>query len=169
MILSTNQLVELYEGLVKPFGHPDPLGYMTRALLTSEGDPDFIDVAGKRGFLPVLPELALEMTGVTEVQSLQSNIITTLTMDRMWFDQFRNIDKMIVASQFGPDEVNDELSKDQKVFVDSIDDARADTYQLMYPPMATVKDVIEVLNLSRVDRRLTTGERDFFELLLRGK
>lgn len=166
MILPTEQLVQVYEGVIKPFGHPDPLGFMTRSLLMSEGNPDFIDVEGKQGFMPALPEVALEMTGATEIQSLQGNLIATLTMDRMFFDKYRSINDMMIAFHFGEDAALNERSGKQMSLINDVNEAREDTQDLMYPPMATVNDVIKVLDQSRVDRRLTTKETNFFEYLL---
>lgn len=169
MKLTPKQLLEIYEGVIKPFGHPDPLGYVSRALLESEGDPDFVDVEGKRGFMPVLPEVALEMTGATEVQSLQGNIVATLTMDRMLFDKYRSVDAMMVAFHFGESELRDEFTKKQKDLIELVNDSRTYTQQLMYPPIAKVKDVIEILDERRVDKRLSSKEKSFFSYLLKGK
>lgn len=168
MILGAKELLNIYEGVIKPFGHPDPLGFVTRALLKSDGDPDYIAVDGSRGFLPIQPELTLEMTGATEVQSLQGNLIAALTIDRMFFDQFKSVDRMIVATHYGENAVEDEPRGKQKKFIDQINDSREDTRLLMYPPMATVSDVIGVLNPKNIDKRLNKNEKDFFELLLRG-
>lgn len=168
MILPTEELLNVYEGVVKPFGHPDPLGFMTRALLTSEGDPDYIAVDGRRGFLPIQPELALEMTGASEVQSLQGNLVAALTIDRMFFEKLRSVERMIIATHYGEENVIDEPTGKHKQFIEDINDGREDTRLLMYPPLATVADVIKLLNPDRVDKRLNQDEKDFFELLLRG-
>lgn len=165
MILTSKQLRELYEAVVKPFGHPDPLGYMTRALLESGGDPDYIDVSGKRGFMPVFPEVALEMTGATEIQSLESNVVATLTIDRMNFEDFRGIDNMIIAFHYGGEAVDSPRTSQQKEFINDVNESREDVNTLMYPPHAKVADVIKVLDTSKIDIRLTTGQQDFFKFL----
>lgn len=168
MILETQELLQLYEAVVKPFGHPDPLGYMARALLESEGDPDYIDVEGKRGFMPVDPARALEMTGASEIQSLQSNLVATLTMDRMLFEDYRSIDDMIIAFHYGDDATSGDKTKSQSDFIALVNEGRQDVHRLMYPPFATVKDVIKALDERNVDRRLSTDEKNFFSYLLKG-
>lgn len=166
MILTANQLVELYEGVIKPFGHPDPLGYITRALIVSEGDPEYIGVDGRRGFMPVLPDLALELVGAQEVQSLEANIIATLTIDRLYFDELGSIDKMIIAFEFGIDSISETLTKNQSDFIEDVNDSREESQLIMYPPLATVNDVIDILEASLVDPRLSTKEKDFFQFLV---
>lgn len=166
MILTPQELVEVYEAMVKPFGHPDPLGYMTRALIVSEGDPDYIDVEGKRGFLPVLPQDALELVGAQEVQSLQGNLIASLAMDRVLFDQFGTVNKMIIASEFGADNVGENLTPKQKQFIEDVDDSREDTHKIMYPPFAKVEDIIKLLDENKIDPRLSNKRKSFFEFLL---
>lgn len=166
MILTTRELVQIYEGVIKPFGHPDPLGFMTRVLIESEGDPDYIDAEGKRGFMPVLPEVALELTGATEVQSLQSNLIATLSIDRINFDKFKGVDTMIIAFHFGDDAADRPRTSEQNALINDINESRQEVQELMYPPFATYKDVIKVLDPSQVDTRLTTDEKDFFVFLL---
>ena len=166
--LTPKELLQLYESVIKPFGHPDPLGYLTRALLESDGNPDYVDVEGKRGFMPVLPEVALEMTGATEVQSLQGNVVATLTMDRMLFDKYRTVDSMMIAFQYGEDSLGDTPTKHQKEFINEVNESRGYTQQLVYPPLATVSDVIDALDERDVDKRLTGKEKSFFSYLLKG-
>lgn len=166
MILTQTELLELYEGVVKPFGHPDPLGFMTRALLLSEGDPDYVNLSNEVGFMPVVPDRALDMVGASEVQSLQGNVVATLAMDRLNFDKYRGIDEMILVFHFGESVIQSGPNKEQRDFLNEVKEARPDTYDLLYPRMATVADVIEVLGKSNVDKRLTQGEVSFFEFLL---
>ena len=171
MILKPKELTQLYEAVIKPFGHPDPLGYMTRALLESEGDPDFIDASDKRGFMPANPTRAMEMVGATEVQSLQGNVIATLAMDRLLFDEYGSIDKMILAFHYDPDNdiELDEPNKDMKDFIKEVNESRKDMLHLMYPPLATVSDIINALDERKVDVRLSAKEKSFFSYLLEGK
>jgi len=166
MILTPSELVELYEGVVKPFGHPDPLGFITRALIESGGDPDYIDVDGKQGFMPVLASRANEMTGSEEVQSLQSNLVSTLTMDRLIFQTNKSIDEMMIIFHFGENSIDDGLTKEHKSFITDVNDSRQEALSIMYPPFATVQDIIKALDPSNVDTRLTNEKENFFKFLL---
>jgi len=167
MILETNELTQLYEAVIKPFGHPDPSGFMTRALLLSEGDPDYVGLDGKRGFMPVDAGLALEMTGATEIQSLQANLVATLTMDRMFFELTGDIDDMIIVFHYGVETLETGTPSGAISFLKEVNDARGDMINLMYPPMATMDDVIKAMSPSEIDPRLSTSEKDFFEFLLK--
>lgn len=167
--MTSRELRVLYESIVKPFGHPDPMGYMTRALIMTEGDPDYIGMDGKRGFMPVDPSRALEEVGVSDVQSLQGNVIATLTMDRMLFESYRTINDMIIAFHFDMgDEETWESQPKYKSFIKDIDDSRDDARLMVYPPRATVKDVIKLVSDSETDKRLDTTELNFFKRLMRG-
>lgn len=157
MILGPQELREVYEGLVLPFGHPDPIGYMTRAYLLSGGDSDYFGGDGKVGFMPVEPERAMTMIGVQDVASLQNNVATTVTMDMMYFDTYRDIDSMIVAFHFGEqavDEATGTYSGNIKAFLEEIDNARGMMRDIVSPPRATLNDVLKMLKdyISRTDK-----------------
>lgn len=148
MILTAQELREVYEGLVLPFGHPDPIGYMTRAYLLSGGDTDYFGGDGKVGFMPVEPERAAVMIGVQDVASLQNNVAATVTMDMMYFQMYQDIDNMIVAFHFGEqavDEVTGTYTGDIKSFLEEIDDARGIMREIVSPRRATVNDVLVML------------------------
>jgi len=167
MRLTERELLELYEAVVKPFEHPDPLGYMVRALLVSEGDPDFIDGDGDRGFMPVNPSRATETTGVQEVQSLQNNVIATLSLDRILYENYQSIDDMIIAFHFGDEAVAEEYTGEQKAFLDAVNDGRPEVEDLLYPPLATVEDVIKLLSESESKKKMTKSRKDFFRKLIK--
>lgn len=157
MILGPQELREVYEGLVLPFGHPDPIGYMTRAYLLSGGDSDYFGGDGKVGFMPVEPERAMTMIGVQDVASLQNNVATTVTMDMMYFDTYRDIDSMIVAFHFGEqavDEATGAYTGNIKTFLEEIDNARGMMRDIVSPPRATLNDVLKMLKdyISRTDK-----------------
>lgn len=165
MILSDTELRELYVGLVKPFQHPDPLGYMTRVLLLSEGDPDFVE-GRERGFLPVDMTYAIEETGVPETQSLENNITATLALDRINFDRYGSVDDMVIATHYEGIVDPDNYTAEQTDFLNAIEEARVEVLSILEPPLATVDDVIDLLNLNREGVGVTKKQEDFFCFLL---
>lgn len=169
MRLTPAELVELYEAVIKTSGHPDPLGYMARVLLFSQGDPDYIDAELKQGFMPVNVEDALTEVGAKEVQSLQSNVVTTIAMDLNFFTEFGSIDAMIIAFHSGRDAATTEpfTAEDQEL-LDIMPDARDNTLDMMYPPLASVEDVITLLTETGKIDDLTKERTDFFKLLTKG-
>lgn len=168
MQLTQDEMIEIYESLVKPFQHPDPMGYMTRALLLSNGDPDFVNLKGELGFMPVSPKRAFEMTGAKEVQSLQNNVIATLSMDKILFEEYEgDLERMIVS--FHWEDSSGNFSSEQSDFLEEVNSERNDMKDLLYPRLATVKDVIELLEDNMVDTRLNSSKKSFFEKLLNYK
>lgn len=168
MILTDDELRELYVGLVKPFQHPDPLGFMTRALLLSEGDPDFVD--GKdRGFMPLNGTYIIDTTGVPETQSLENNITGALAIDRLNFDQYKDVDLMVIASHeegvFDPNN----LTSEQNTFLSEIQDSREDVLRILEPPLATIDDVVKLLTATRDNVNIPANQLDFFDYLLTNK
>lgn len=159
MILDSLELRELYEGVIKPFEHPDPIGFVTRALLMSEGDDQYIGEDGRFGFMPMTSEQGREV-GVNDVFSLENNVTAALAYDRVKHDELGNINDMIKTFHF-PD---DELSKNES-FIDEVDESRSDTYSIMYPRFATRKDVIELLTEASDPNKLTKQEKEFFDYL----
>ena len=139
MRLTIDELREIYEAAVKAFGHPDPLGYMTRAILLSEADPDYIDLDNKQGFMPVESSRAVEMTGASEVQSLEANLMATLTMDKMLYEQYEgDLDKMVIAFTYG--EIGDVYTAEQRAFLEEIAEEREvviDCFTLDWPQLVT--------------------------------
>lgn len=165
MQLTVSELQEIYESVIKPFGHPDPVGYMVRALLTSDGDADYVGLDGKRGFMPVDSKRAFDMVGSQEVQSLQGNLVTTLAMDRMLYTQEQgSIDKMVVAFHWGY--ASEEATKEQLEFLNEIQQERGDMYSLLFPRNATVKDVVEMIDSGLVNDKLNQVNKSFVERLL---
>lgn len=166
MTLEQEELLQLYEALILPFGHPDPLGFVTRAALLSELDPNFVD-GQERGFLPIRTDIAAEMTGATEVQTLQNNVITALTIDRMNFDKYQTVDDMVIATHF-PDLIPDPNNRTsaQTALLNAIADERNDVYEIMYPPFATVKDVVKLLKANQNNIDVPKERLDFFRMLI---
>lgn len=147
MILSSQELKEVYQALVLPMGHPDPIGYMTRAFLVSGGDTDYFGTDGKMGFMPVEPERVTTMVGNVDVASLQGNVVATITMDMMYFEMYQTIEDMIVAFHFGEDSVSVDgnYTGEIKQFLDQVDAGRSNMRDIVSPPKATVKDVMKMI------------------------
>ena len=166
MTLEQEELLQLYEALILPFGHPDPLGFVTRAAILSQLDPNFVE-GQERGFLPIRPDIASEMTGATEVQSLQANVIAALTIDRMNFDKYQTVDDMVIATHF-PDTVPDPMNRTsaQSALLNAIDSERNDVYEIMYPPFAKVEDVVKLLKANQNNMDIPKERLDFFSMLL---
>ena len=95
MQMEQKDLKMLYEAVIKSSGHPDRMGFMARIMLTSGGDPDYIDIEGKVGLMPVDPSVAAQAVGATDVQSVQGNITATLAMDMLIFQQTMDVEMMI--------------------------------------------------------------------------
>ena len=144
MILSPQELKQVYEGLVLQMGHPDPIGYMTRAFLSSGGDTEYFGTDGKMGFMPVEPERVANMVGNVDISSLQGNVVATLTMDMMYFEAYQTITDMIVAFHYGEQAISDDgnYTGEIKRFLDEIDEGRGTMRDIVSPPRATVRDVM---------------------------
>lgn len=168
MQLTDEQLRELYFGLIKPFQHPDPLGFMTRALLLSEGDPDFVD-GENRGFLPLVSGYAVEQTGVPEIQSLDNNVIAALSLDRIHFDQYQNVDDMVIATHYEGEVTPGVYTKEQTEFLNAIEDTRAELVDILEPPLATVEDVIKLIKSNEEGFGVSKKQLDFFCFLLESR
>ena len=168
MKLTNDELRELYVGLVKPFQHPDPLGFMTRVLLLSEGDPDFVD-GDERGFLPINATYASEQTGVPEIQSLENNVIAGLSLDRINFERYQNIDDMVIATHHEGEVDPSEYTVEQQDFLNAVEETRQEVLLILEPPLATVDDVIDLLTENRKGLGITKKQNDFFCFLLENK
>lgn len=147
MILSPQELKEVYQGLVLQMGHPDPIGYMTRAFLSSGGDTEYFGTDGKMGFMPVEPERVVNMVGNVDISSLQGNVVATLTMDMMYFEAYQTITDMIVAFHYGEQAISDDgnYTGEIKKFLDEVDGARSAMRDIVAPPRATVRDVMNMM------------------------
>jgi len=136
MEMNERQLKDLYDAVVKTSGHPDPVGFMARIMITSQGDPDYLDAGGLMGIMPVNPDRAIAMVGATEVQSLQGNLTATLAMDSLIFQDTLNLEAMVVTfHEFDGDDIWAEL-----------DEARSVVREFLFPRLATIKDVIEMFD-----------------------
>lgn len=147
MILAPSQLRDVYEALVVPMGHPDPIGYMTRAVVMSGGDDEYVGGDGKLGFMPVDPTTALEMTGNGNVYTLQDNVSVTVTMDLMFFQTYGRLEDMMIAFHFGEELIpGDGVYRGRvKSFIDNVNELRKDMRDVVSPRRATVKDVFKLL------------------------
>jgi len=152
--LTPQELRNIYEAMVAQSGHPDPMGYMARIMLTSGGDPDYIDADGRIGLMPVKPDIAAQTVGSNDVSSLEGNVMTTLAMDIMFFEQFKNIDAMINVFHSG----GTEGDAATKIILQSLDEARMETNKLIFPRRATFDDVIQYMQVSN-DIDQTTLEK----------
>lgn len=147
-VLTELELRQIYESIVKPFGHPDPLGYMVRAYLTSGCDPDYIGDDDKQGFMPVSMKQVKEVLGqTTDIASAQGNIMTTLTMDRILYDLHGSIENMILAFHFGEENLPAPTSE-MKSFLNEVTENRSNMENIVNPPRATVEDVFKMLEYS---------------------
>lgn len=163
MKLSNQELRDLYEAVIYPSGHPDPIGYLARALLLSEGDPEFVADDGRVGFMPVLPSDAAKEVGAASVYDLQSNVIATIAMDIQRF-----------ADTVALDEVSDPMRivierasyGDAEEVLAALPDARATVSELVDPPRATAEDVMRLLRDRNAD--VSTERLRFFGELMNG-
>ena len=165
--LTAEELRDVFEVMVKPIGHPDPVGFMARALLTSDGDPDFIDINGKQGFIPLHPDRVVSELGATDVQSLEGNVMTALALDIKYFEQFKDINKMITGTH-QDFETAESPTAETRVILDELADARTETNEFMFPRLATVEDVINALRASVSDKP-SKNRLNFFKEILNGR
>lgn len=166
MILSVEELRGIYESVVRGSGHYDPVGYMARIILTSGGDPDYIDADGRMGLLPTSPNYAASLVGATEVQSLQGNVIATLAMDISIFQQTQDVDMALVLFHDGED-ANASPSPETQEIIDNLPDARTVMYDTLFPRLAKVSDIISLLD-GEGDTDVSSNELQFFEYLSNG-
>ena len=165
MILDDEQLRQLYVGIIKPFQHPDPVGFVTRAILLSGGDSGFWE-DGFVGFMPVRPGDAAREVGASEVVTLSSNVSATLAMDRLNFDTYQTIDDMVLALHFPDDFEQGKRTKEQTELLEEIENSREDTLFILEPPLATVDDVIKLLKNNADAIHVSEKQKEFFDFLL---
>ena len=60
---------------------------------------------------------------------------------------------MIIAFHFGDEAVTEEYEGDEKAFLDAIIEARPDVEDILFPPLATVDDVIKLLSDSESGKK----------------
>lgn len=164
MELNAEELRAVYDSMIRPIGHPDPIGFIARALLTSEGDPDYIDINGKMGFIPLDPERAMTELGVTEVQSLEGNISAALAMDIQNIQRVDTLEEMVVLTHDG----ESAPSAETKQMLEELPQAKEEVHALLFPPLASVEDVIKLLRDTDVAKPSKT-RMNFFKELLHGK
>lgn len=165
MILNAFQLRDIYEAFVVPMGHPDPVGYITRALLMSGGDAEYVGGDGKLGFMPVDPRVAMEMIGTGNVYTLQDNVTATVTMDLMFFTTYGTLEDMMVAFHFGEALVSPDgiYRGNLKKFIDNVYEMREDVRDIVSPRRATAKDVFRLLKLHLTDNE--TANKDLIGII----
>ena len=141
MKLTPTQLRLNYKSIIQAAGHPDPIGLMARILLLSEGDPDFIDIQGRMGLLPLTAEQGMQVQ-VTDVQSLQGNLLAAIALDKMYFAQYGTIKDMIIATHS-----NDQgkLPSEYRDLLTHYEEAKQSTSKLLFPRLATVMDVMKLI------------------------
>lgn len=146
MIISDADLRGIYDQFVRPMGHPDPVGYVTRAIMCSAGETEYMGGDGKMGFMPIEPARAQEMVGTTNMLDLASNVMTTVTIDMMYFDQYNDLDDMVIAFHFGEEDVGlGERTKEQRQFLKDLEEARPQIASIVSPRRATVEDVMRLM------------------------
>lgn len=147
MVVSDTELRGIYEQVVMAMGHPDPVGYITRAIMESGGDTEYIAGDGRMGFMPVDPARAKEMVGPSNMLDLYSNVMTTVTIDMMLFSQYNSLEDMVVAFRWGEEAINEtgSYTKEQKQFLKTLDESRQDIREIVSPRRATVEDVMRLM------------------------
>lgn len=166
MMLSDDEIRTEFNASVVQSGHPDPVGYMSRIMLTSEADPEYVDVLGKVGIMPVDPEYAADLVGAFEVQSLTNNIVATLHMDIMLYQQLQDLELMVIAFHDGLAAVD--ASEETQAILDALPETRVAMTELLYPRLATVDDVIDFLG-SDEENHLSKKQLKFYEYLSDGR
>lgn len=147
MIVSDVEVRGIYEKIVMAMGHPDPIGYITRAIMCSAGESQYIGGDGKMGFMPIEPERAKEMVGSENMLDLYMNVMTTVTIDMMYFSKYNDLDDMVIAFHWGEEMVKDvgEYSGEQKQFLKNMEEGRQQIINIVSPPRATVEDVMRMI------------------------
>ena len=164
MILTTIELQDLFQAVIQNSGHPDPVGYLARVLLTSGADPTYVSIDGKLGFLPVHPNYAVQLVGATDVQSLEGNVTSTMAMDIILFQDLMDLEAMVIAFHDGLDaETTSEATQE---ILNNLEEAKVELYQVLFPRAARVEDVINMLSDGSTE--LTKKEELFFEGLTNG-
>jgi len=148
MELTNAQLKLLYQSVIKQLAHPDPVGYIARALLETGGDPMYYGADDRVGFMPIDPWVAVEQTGISNMTDLNDNVMATVMVDKINFKKYGSIDSMIRAFQFGENEANNDQSVKINAFIKSVNDTRSSVLEIVEPRMATLKDVITILEQS---------------------
>lgn len=160
--LTAQELQDVYNAMVKPIGHPDPVGFMARALLRSGGDPDYIGVDGTMGFLPLDADRALAELGALDVQSLEGNIGAALAADVQNLEKAGTLRGMMILTHDG----DENPSPETQAMLDDLDAAKVEMKEILFPRLATVEDVIMVLKARKTP---TKTRMNFFEGLLNGR
>ena len=148
MELKNEELKVIYQSVVKPFNHPDPVGFIARALLETGGDPDYYGSDDRVGFIPLDPRIAMEKTGIRNMTSLNENIFAAMTIDAMNFEEYGSIDAMIRAFHFGEKEALNENNQKATAFIKDVNSSRPAVLEIVSPRKATLKDVMDILKAS---------------------
>lgn len=143
MILTPQEFRDIYDALVSKSGHPDPMGYMARIMLTSGGDPDYMDSKGRHGLMPTTPEYAKQLVGSSDVVTLEGNIMTTLAMDSILFDRTGTLEAMI---NFFHSLGNVAGNTESHQILKHLEEATDEMEKMIHPPIATFKDVVDFLS-----------------------
>lgn len=153
MIITSQQLTDVYVSIIETSGHIDPLGYISRAYLLSGGDINYYDEEGRIGFYPVKPQDAMDIVGSNDVSTLEGNIISTIGMEMVLIDSM-GYDDAIKFMTYG------KSLKDINKVKDLIDG-------IIHPRLATVKDIIDMLKpyLSKT-QKVSDKEKKFFKELM---
>lgn len=164
MELSADQLRDLYGAMIRPIGHPDPIGFVARALLLTDGDPDYIDINDKQGFIPLDPDRVMQELGAMDVQSLEGNVSAALAMDIQNLERFGTMEDAIVATHDGAESVGSP-SEETRQMLDDLPEAREEVHALLFPRLATVDDVVKLLRASETEAPSKTRMKFFKELV----
>ena len=167
MQLNADQLRDVYDAMIRPIGHPDPIGFIARGLLLTEGDPDYIDINGKQGFIPIDPGQAMQELGSMDVQSLEGNISTAMAMDIQNLERLGSLEEAIIATHDGAD-ANGVASEETRQMLADLPEAREEVHLLLFPRLATVEDVIGLLRASETSKPSKT-RMSFFKELVNGQ
>jgi hypothetical protein len=143
MRFSDPQIKEIYQALIKPFGHPDPIGFMCRAKMYSDWDSDFVDIySGKRGFMPMTDMFVQAILGqpTGDLTDLQINLQTALMVDMMLYSQVNSVPAMnyVFDTQDEAGFYNQASSDALNIEIDKL---RPNVKRICDPPIATVSDI----------------------------
>lgn len=162
--MTNDELRRLFDSIIKPSGHPDPVGYLARAVAYSDADPNYIDMEGNIGFMPVHPDRAMREVGASTVVTLESNIAATLAMDMQYFQTLQSVNDMIVAFHEGLEAVGNP-SKAMRELLSNLPELRQEMLAIVSPRRATVNDVIRLLTKKN---KMHHSRLEAFKEILRG-
>lgn len=142
-LLTNDDLRDIYESMVQPSGHQNPMQFMARILLNSGADPDYVGADGKVGLMPVLPSVATSMVGAPEAATLAGNLSATLAMDQLIFQNVTSEEMAYIKFELGVEASGH--TRETKEEWKALPELTIQLRDKLYPPLATVEQVIRIL------------------------